>query len=59
MAFSLSLLSDPVAIYLPVSDYSLVNTEKEEWKTVFLHWQRGHNVLTQCTADKWPAEGTL
>ena len=35
MDFSLSLspLREPVAIYLPVSNYSLVNTEKEAWKT--------------------------
>lgn len=31
----LSALSEPGAIYLPVSNYSLVNTEKEAWKTVF------------------------
>lgn len=33
---SLSLcapLWEPMAIYLPVSNYSLVNTEKEAWKT--------------------------
>lgn len=38
MDFSLSLplsapLWEPVAIYLPVSNYSLVNTEKGAWKT--------------------------
>lgn len=32
-ARSLSLLSDPVVICLPLSNYSLVNTDKEAWKT--------------------------
>lgn len=37
MDFSLSLspLSEPGAVYRPVSNYSLVNTETEAWKTVF------------------------
>lgn len=32
---SLSPLSEPGAVYRPVSNYSLVNTETEAWKTVF------------------------
>lgn len=32
LSFSLAPLGEPVAIYLPVSNYSLVNTEKEAWK---------------------------
>lgn len=37
-SLSLSLRSEPGAIYLPESNYSLVKTEKEAWKTVFCNY---------------------